>query len=220
MAQGQGDPELIGFLADDGDNTYTFSQAAYQWQYSHGATPGKGSTYRANRTATELTIEANVKRGWAQYQDLMGQISAYQKQNGITENNDPNMKIIKEVKSLWLDQMKTDNLDWYSAYASPDRAKYERRAVILDAAFKDKKWMAQNGNRAVVQQAIVYLDARKQLKTILDARDAAGGSGSMSAKSNADVAQVHEMIIGQLTNGSPEFEQFINRYFANDSVVI
>ena len=220
MAQGQGDPELIGFLADDGDNTYTFSQAAYQWQYSHGATPGKGSTYRANRTATELTIEANVKRGWAQYQDLMGQISAYQKQNGITEDNDPNMKIIKEVKSLWLDQMKTDNLDWYSAYASPDRAKYERRAVILDAAFKDKKWMAQNGNRAVVQQAIVYLDARKQLKAVLDARDAAGGSGSMSAKSNSDVAQVHEMIIGQLTNGSPEFEQFINRYFANDSVVI
>ena len=219
-AQSSGDPELIGFLANDGDDQYTFSQAAYQWQYKHGATPGSGSTYRQNRTANELLIEANVKRGWAQFQDLMGQISAYQKQNGIVDDKDPNMAIIKQVKALWIDQMKTENLDWYSAYASPDKAKYERRAQILEEAFKDKKWMAQNGNRAVVKQALVYLDGRKQIAAILQERDAAGGSGSLSAKSNADVAQVYQMFVDELTNGSPEFEQFINRYFANDSVVL
>ena len=219
-AQSSGDSELLGFLANDGDNQYTFSQAAYQWQYKHGATPGSGSTYRQNRTANELLIEANVKRGWAQFQDLMGQISTYQKQNGIIDNKDPSMAIIKQVKAVWLDQMKKENLDWYSAYASPDRAKYERRATILDDVFKDKKWMAQNGNRAVVKQALVYLDGRKQIAAILQERDNAGGSGSMSAKSNADVAQVYQMFVDELTNGSPEFEQFINRYFANDSVVL
>lgn len=220
QAQSSGDPELIGFLANDGDNQYTFSQAAYQWQYKHGATPGSGSTYRQNRTANELLIEANVKRGWTQYQDLMGQISAYQKQNGIIDDKDPNMAIIKQAKSLWIDQMKQQNLDWYSAYASPDRAKYERRAQILEQAFKDKKWMAQNGDRAVVKQALVYLDGRKQIAAILQERDSAGGSASLSAKSNADVAQVYQMFVDELTNGSPEFEQFINRYFANDSVVL
>ena len=219
-AQSSGDPELLGFLADDGDDQYTFSQAAYQWQYNKGATPGSGSTYRQNRTANELLIEANVKRGWADFQDLMGQISAYQKQNGITDSKDPDMKIIKEAKALWIDQMKTENLDWYSAYVSPDKAKYERRAKILETAFKDKKWMAQNGNRAVVKQALVYLDGRKQIAAILNERDAAGGSAMLSAKSNADVAQVYEMFVDELTNGSPEFEQFINRYFANDSVVL
>jgi len=220
MAQSSGDSELLGFLANDGDNQYTFSQAAYQWQYKHGATPGSGSTYRQNRTANELLIEANVKRGWTQYQDVMGQISAYQKQNGVTDANDPNAGIIKQIKSVWLDQMKKDNLDWYSAYASPDRAKYERRAVILDNVFKDKKWMAQNGDRAVVKQALAYLDGRKQFAAILAERNNAGGSGSLSAKSNTDVAQVYKMFVDELTNGSPEFEQFINRYFANDSVVL
>jgi hypothetical protein len=80
--------------------------------------------------------------------------------------------------------------------------------------------MAQNGNRAVVKQALVYLDARKQIAAILAERDAAGGSGTLTAKKNADVAAVWEMFVDELTNGSPEFEQFINRYFANDSVVL
>jgi hypothetical protein len=219
-AQSSGDPELLGFLANDGDDQYTFSQAAYQWQYKHGATPGSGSTYRQNRTANELLIESNVKRGWAEFQDLMGQISAYQKQNGITDPKDPEMALLKDAKAAWLDQMKVDNLDWYSAYVSPDKAKYERRAQILETAFKDKKWMAQNGNRAVVKQALVYLDGRKQIAAILQERDAAGGSGTLTAKSNADVAAVYQMFVDELTNGSPEFEQFINRYFANDSVVL
>jgi len=219
-AQSSGDSELIGFLANDGDDQYTFSQAAYQWQYKHGSTPGSGDTYRKNRTANELLIESNIKRGWTDFQDLMGQISAYQKQNGITDSKDPDMKILKEVKALWVDQMKTENLDWYSAYVSPDKAKYERRAKILETAFKDKKWMAQNGNRAVVKQALVYLDGRKQIAAILNERDAAGGSAMLSAKRNADVALVYEMFVDELTNGSPEFEQFINRYFANDSVVL
>jgi hypothetical protein len=219
-AQSSGDPELLGFLANDGDDQYTFSQAAYQWQYRKGATPGSGSTYRQNRTANELLIESNVKRGWAEFQDLMGQISAYQKQNGITDPKDPDMALLKDAKAAWLDQMKVDNLDWYSAYVSPDKAKYERRAQILETAFKDKEWMTQNGNRAVVKQALVYLDGRKQIAAILQERDAAGGSGTLTAKSNADVAEVYQMFVDELTNGSPEFEQFINRYFANDSVVL
>jgi len=218
-AQSSGDPELLGFLANDGDDQYTFSQAAYQWQYKHGATPGSGSTYRQNRTANEILIEAEVKRGWTEFQNVMGQLSAYQKQNGIQEG-DPEMATIKAVKAEFINQMKTTNLNWYSAYVSPDKAKYERRAQILEEAFKDKKWMAQNGNRAVVKQALVYLDGRKQFAAILKERDAAGGSASMSAKSNTDVAQVYQMFVDELTNGSPEFEQFINRYFANDSVVL
>lgn len=220
QAQSSGDSELLGFLANDGDDQYTFSQAAYQWQYKHGSTPGSGDTYRKNRTANELLIEANVKRGWADFQNLMGQISAYKKQNGITEDSDPDMAIIKEAKALWIDQMKTENLAWYSAYVSPDKAKYERRAQLLETAFKDKKWMAQNGNRAVVKQALVYLDGRKQIAAILNERDAAGGSAMLTAKSNSDIADVYQMFVDELTNGSPEFEQFINRYFANDSVVL
>jgi hypothetical protein len=219
-ADGKGDPELIGFLADDGDNAYTFSQAAYQWQYRQGATPGGGSTYRQNRTPGELIRESNIKRGWAEFQQLEQAINAYKIQNGITDDKDDQMKVVKQAKALWIQQKAEDNLDWYSEYVSPDRAKYARRADVLEKALKDKKWMAQNGNRAVVKSMALYLEARKQIGEILKQRDAAGGSRSIDANANADIAAAFDMFRTNLIAGSPEFEQFINRYFSNDTVVI
>jgi hypothetical protein len=219
-ADGKGNPELIGFLADDGDNAYTFSQAAYQWQYNKGATPGGGSTYRQNRTPGELLREANIKRGWAEYQQLEQAINAYKIQNGIADDSDPQMDVVKQAKSIWIQQKSGDNLDWYSEYVSPDRAKYARRVDVLEKALKDKKWMAQNGDRAVVKSMALYLEARSQIGEILKQRDAAGGSRSIDANSNADIAAAFDMFRTNLIAGSPEFEQFINRYFSNDTVVI
>ena len=219
-AEGKGNPELMGFLADDGDNAYTFSQAAYQWQYNKGATPGGGSTYRQNRTPGELLREANIKRGWAEYQQLEQAINAYKIQNGIADDSDPEMDVVKQAKSIWIQQKSGDNLDWYSEYVSPDRAKYARRVDVLEKALKDKKWMAQNGDRAVVKSMALYLEARTQIAEILKQRDAAGGSRSIDANSNADVAAAFDMFRTNLIAGSPEFEQFINRYFSNDTVVI
>lgn len=219
-ASSQDSPELMGFLADDGDGKYTFSQAAYQWQYSHGSAPGAGSNYRQNRTPKELEIESNVKRGWTEYQSLMNQINAYKIQNGIETDNDPRMNQVQAAKAVWLQQMAKENLDWYSEYSSPDRAKYARRVVVLETALADKKWMAQNGNRPVVKNMALYLDARKQIQAMLDERYRSGGSRSLTANSNADLVWVLDKYRTQLIVGSPETESFLNRYFANDTVVI
>ena len=220
IASAKGDPELMGFLADDKDGQYTFSQAAYKWQYGHGAAPGSGSAYRKNRPSGEILVEANIKRGWTEYQKMQTAITAYKLQNGITDDKDPQMDIVKEAKSLWIKEMAKVNLDWYSVYASPDRAKYARRAEIMKTALRDKKWMSDNGDRTVVKNIALYLEARDAIAGLLDQRDAAGGSRSLTAKANADVAQALDMYTTQLMKDSPEFEQFINRYFANDSVVI
>jgi hypothetical protein len=219
-ADGKGDPELIGFLANDGDNQYTFSQAAYQWQYSHGSTPGSGSTYRQNRTSNELTREANIKKGWSQFQQIQSLIAYYKFQNGIESDNDPLMTPVKDAKAQMIKDIAKDNLDWYSEYVSPDRAKYARRADILDNAFKNKEWMAANGNRPVVKNAMLYLETRKVISTMLAQRDAEGGSRSMDAKSNADIADAFQHFRDNLIAGSNETEQFLNRYFANDTVVL
>jgi hypothetical protein len=219
-AEANDNPELIGFLANDFDGQYTFSQAAYQWQYRQGAYPGSKNTYRQNRSPEELLRDANIKRGWTQFNSLMGQINTYKIQNGIVSDNDDALKPVMAGKKLWLRQMAEDNLDWYSEYISPDRGKYERRAQVLETALADKKWMAQNGNRPVVKAMAVYLDARKQLGNLLQQRERAGGSRMLEAKSNADVVFVLDQVRTQLIAESPEFEEFMNRYFINDTVVV
>ena len=219
-AEANDNPELIGFLANDFDGQYTFSQAAYQWQYRQGAYPGSKNTYRQNRSPEELLRDANIKRGWTQFNSLMGQINTYKIQNGIVSDTDDSLKPINAAKKLWLRQMAEQNLDWYSEYISPDRGKYERRAQVLETALGDKKWMAQNGNRSVVKAMAVYLDARKQLGNLLQQRERAGGSRMLEAKSNADVVFVLDQVRTQLIAESPEFEEFMNRYFINDTVVV
>jgi hypothetical protein len=220
MAEASENPELIGFLANDFDGQYTFSQAAYQWQYRKGAYPGSKNTYRQNRSPEELLRDANVKRGWTQFNSLMGQINTYKIQNGIVSDTDPALDAINAAKKLWLRQQADENLDWYSDFISPDRGKYERRAVVLEKALTDKAWMAQNGNRPVVKAMAVYLDARKQLGSLLEQREKAGGSRSLTAKSNADIVYVLDQVRTQLVAESPEFEEFLNRYFINDTVVV
>jgi hypothetical protein len=220
IANSKGDPELIGFLANDGDNKYTFSQAAYAWEYSHGAAPGAGSNYLQNRTAGEITTEANIKKGWTEFQALQKEINTYKIQNGITSDTDPAMQKINWAKQQWLQWQAKNNLDWYSQYASPDRAKYARRAEILTAATQDHKWMEQNGDRTVVKNMVMYLDVRSQLQKELDNRYKAGGSRSLTASKNADLAWALDQFKTQLIANSPETESFLNRYFANDTVVI
>ncbi len=219
-AEASDNPELIGFLANDFDGQYTFSQAAYQWQYRQGAYPGSKNTYRQNRSPEELLRDANIKRGWTQFNSLMGQINTYKIQNGIVTDNDKRMDVINNAKSLWVKMQAEENFDWYSEYISPDRGKYERRALVLKKALADKNWMAQNGNRPVVKAMATYLDLRDQMAAILKGRDAVGGSAMLSAKSNTDLAYVFDQVRQQLIAESPEFEQFLNRYFINDTVVV
>ena len=219
-AEASDNSELIGFLANDFDGQYTFSQAAYQWQYRKGAYPGSKNTYRQNRNPAELVRDANVKRGWTEFGRIMDGIDAFKIQNGISSDRDPRLANHLEAKRLWVKATAEVNFDWYSEYISPDRGKYERRARVLETALQDKAWMTANGNRPVVKSLAVYLDVRKKIAAVLAQRDRLGGSASLEAKSNADIADVFGAIKTQLVAESPEFGEFFNRYFINDSVVV
>ena len=219
-AEASDNPELIGFLANDFDGQYTFSQAAYQWQYRKGAYPGSKNTYRQNRNPAELVRDANIKRGWTEFGRIMDGIDAFKIQNGISSDRDPKLANHLEAKRLWVKATAEVNFDWYSEYISPDRGKYERRARVLETALQDKAWMTANGNRPVVKSLAVYLDVRKKIAAVLAQRDRLGGSASLEAKSNADVSDVFSAIKTQLVAESPEFGEFFNRYFINDSVVV
>lgn len=224
-AEAAGDPELMGWLANDFDGKYDFSQAAYQWQYRHGAYPGSASKYRQNRNPDELIRDANLKRGWTEYRKVQDEIDAFKIQNGITSNRDPLLDQYNAAKRAWLDlkarpEEEGGNPDWHAAYMSPDRSKYMRRASVLAEAFKDKKWLAQNGDRPVVKAVALYLDARKQLGMELVQRDQMGGSRSLDANTNEDLSAAWDGFVTQLKAESPEFGDFINRYFTNDPVVL
>jgi hypothetical protein len=66
----------------------------------------------------------------------------------------------------------------------------------------------------------LYLETRKVIAQLLEERDATGGSRSLDAKSNSDIADAFQLFRDNLIAGSPETEKFLNRYFSNDTVVV
>jgi hypothetical protein len=66
----------------------------------------------------------------------------------------------------------------------------------------------------------LYLETRKVIAQLLEQRNSAGGSRSLDAKSNSDIADAFQLFRDNLIVGSPEMEKFLNRYFSNDTVVV
>jgi hypothetical protein len=90
----------------------------------------------------------------------------------------------------------------------------------LKTMLADPKWMADNSQRPVVRSIAVYLNTRTQIARELANRKAYGGASTLTAKENEDLDGYWNSIIYQLKTGSPEFEDFYNRFLQNDPVTL
>ena len=80
--------------------------------------------------------------------------------------------------------------------------------------------MADNSNRRVVQAMAIYLQTRGQIARELQTRKAYGQASTLAAEDNADLDGYWNSVIYQLKTGSPEFEDFFNRFLQNDPVTL
>ena len=90
----------------------------------------------------------------------------------------------------------------------------------MRSMLSNPKWMADNGNRQVVQAMAVYLQARGEVARELQTRKSYGEASTLTAEANSDIDGYWNSVISQLKNGSPEFEDFYNRFLQNDPVTL
>lgn len=90
----------------------------------------------------------------------------------------------------------------------------------MRSMLSNQQWMADNGNRTVVQAMAVYLQARSQVARELQTRKAYGAASTLAAKANADLDGYWNSTIAKLLQASPEFEDFYNRFLQNDPVTL
>lgn len=84
----------------------------------------------------------------------------------------------------------------------------------------DPTWMKENSQRPVVQAMSIYLNVRSQVARELASRKSYGMSSTLAAKDNADLDGLWNQTVAQLLQGSPEFEDFYNRFLQNDPVTL
>ena len=217
---GQTTPEMIGFLVNDPDGKYDFSEAVYAWQYGNAPVPGSTENYRGRRNPADLKKDANVKMGWIEFRKNMNLLDSQLFAQGYTSFNDSGAEELQTLKQMMVADMTNRNKDWAADYYSVDRGKWIYRMQSMTTMLSDPTWMKENGNRPVVQSIAVYLNLRSQVARELASRKAYGMSSTLTAKDNADLDGLWNQTVAQLLQGSPEFEDFYNRFLQNDPVTL
>jgi hypothetical protein len=217
---GQTTPEMIGFLVNDPDGKYDFSEAVYAWQYGNAPVPGSTENYRGRRNPADLKKDANVKMGWIEFRKNMNLLDSQLFAQGYTSFNDNGAEELQTLKQMMVADMTSRNKDWAADYYSVDRGKWIYRMQSMTTMLSDPTWMKENGSRPVVQSIAVYLNLRSQVARELASRKAYGMSSTLTAKDNADLDGLWNQTIAQLLQGSGEFEDFYNRFLQNDPVTL
>jgi hypothetical protein len=217
---GQQTPEMIGFLVNDPEGKYDFSEAVYAWQYGNAPVPGSTENYRARRNPAELKKDANVKVGWIEFRKKMNLLDSQLYAQGYESYSESGAEELNMLRQMMISDITTRNRDWAADYYSVDRGKWIYRMESLKTMLSDRKWMADNAQRPVVSSIAVYLNTRTQIARELANRKAYGGASTLTAKENEDLDGYWNSVIYQLKTGSPEFEDFYNRFLQNDPVTL
>ena len=213
-------PEMIGFLVNDPNGKYDFSNAVYQWQQSNSPVPGSVENFRGQRNPAMLKIDANKKMGWIEYRKAMDYLDYNLKAQGFESYSESGAEELQLAKQLFTQQLATKNKDWASDFYSVDKGKWIYRMQTIQTMLTDPTWMKENGNRQVVNALAIYYSTRTQIARELGSRKAGGGSGTLTSQDNVDLDAMWRSTIAKLTDESLEFSDFYNRFLQNDPVTL
>jgi len=213
-------PEMIGFLVNDPDGKYDFSQAAYQWQMRNSPVPGSTTNFRGQRDPALLKQDAQKKIGWIDYRKAMDYLDQQLFAQGYTSYSQSGAEELNLLKQAFTRQLATTNKDWAADFYSVDKGKWIYRMQTIDTILRDPQWMQDNGNKPVVGAIATYYITRTKIARELASRKASGASGTLTAADNADLEGLWNQTIATLKQESLEFSSFYNRFLQNDPVTL
>jgi hypothetical protein len=213
-------PEMIGFLVNDPDGKYDFSQAAYQWQMRNSPTPGSTSNFRGQRDPALLKQDAQKKMGWIDYRKGMDYLDQQLFAQGYTSYSERGAEELNLAKQAYTQQLVQTNKDWAADFYSVDKGKWIYRMQTIETILRDPQWMRDNGNKPVVGAIATYYITRSQIARELASRKSGGASGTLTAADNADLEGLWNQTIATLKQESLEFSSFYNRFLQNDPVTL
>jgi hypothetical protein len=213
-------PEMIGFLVNDPDGKYDFSQAAYQWQMRNSPVPGSTDNFRGQRNPALLKQDAQKKMGWIDYRKAMDYLDQQLFAQGYTAYSERGAEELNLAKQAFTQQLAATNKDWAADFYSVDKGKWIYRMQSIETILRDPQWMQDNGNKPVVGALATYYVTRSQIARELASRKASGASGTLTAEDNSDLEGLWNQTIATLKQESLEFSSFYNRFLQNDPVTL
>lgn len=202
-----------------------FSPEAYTYQLSVPLVPGGAEMQRTRMSADEAMAENQRRLGWTKFTQLQNAVTARLHSAGFESFEDEGAEQFKAMRSgiskVLGDPLLPDgqenpfyNEQWSKDFYTIDPKRYDRLIPGLTAIANSD--LAQQKNRSDLRRLQEYLGYRKALTATLATRDKQGGSLSLKAKSNSDLAVVWGRIVDALVESDTRFGDLYHRYLSRD----
>ena len=211
-------PAMISLVTND-PKDQEFSTEVYRWEKGRPISPGSSTQFRSTQAPDDALKQRKIARGWVEYTSAKTSLDALLNQYGADSVNDPRCPtFLKTMWSMKVDQIGADNQEWQVEYGKQDNSYYGENALDLQHVISDKKFVQDHPDTGWIPLAQQYLLTRNAVNDALTARKAAGGSESIQAKSNSDLATLWAMKKKQLADMDPTWNDIDSRFFSNDNL--
>lgn len=169
--------------ADPGKGKY--SAAARRFLLNEKVSPTSTETYLAAKEPDEAGVASLIDAGWTQYEELTNWLQVQAEQQGLKTYEDSDELVA--AKQAGIRYLKDSNYAWAHEWDSYDHgAGYTELLNDMRQIATDKK-LTSDPTRQDVYWLGQYIEMRDLMTEMLEQRKAAGGAGSMEAKSNEDI---------------------------------
>ena len=204
------DPSLtravIGAYAEDlGDGMNEYSADARNFLRSATMKPGDPGTYYNYDSPAAAMKDQMARRGWQQYGELTGALTALAQQQGLNSYRDSSE--LMAIKRAGVDKLRQSNYAFDEDYGNFDSTEYDRTLDDMRTIVKSPTLM-NDPERQDMQTLALYLQVHDAFAKIIEQRSNAGYGGA-DAQANAPIRQVYTNVVMRLVESNTQFEQYI-----------
>ena len=187
-----------------------FSSAVYEHQLATKLPSGE--TERQLLSPKDMVEEPNRRQGWIAFSRTMDLVDALLAERGLRSINVKAAAPIAAFKQAKIAQLAQQYPAWFADYMASDSLATQRRIQDLTAIANDPR-MAGRDDMIGLRR---YLIVRQHVVDVLAARKSAGGSGTLTANANADLAAGWDAVVQQIRLDNTAFSDLHARWLSHD----
>lgn len=199
------------------DVTQRFNEAVYRRQQSQTVSPGSPDKQRERVPLEDFIEGPDIKEGWLEYRQMIdvrnGELDSRFKLGGSKSLSAKANGDVREWYQFEMDRLKNEFPAWYRTFSVTDKLKDTNKLAALRAVAADETLSL----RPEIEDLQGYFDDRQIVIDELKARHEAGGSKSLTASGNVDIAEWWEFTRMQYRD-IEEFKDLFDRYLSRDEV--
>jgi len=217
-------PGLVGFIANFGNNSDKYSEAAANYFRNKNVRPGGEIKYTESRATEDIITDREESLGWNYYEKFSQQRDAMLTKYGIKSINSQaaqQMGLTAKWESA-VNSIKAYLPSWAEAYDNSigDYTKTKRYVKGLLKTLGNEQWMKEYGNTPTMLAVKDYVLNRDYVANELANRKKYLGVSGLTNPANADLKDKWDQYIIDLKQYDTGFSDLYTRYLENDNYEI